>query len=42
MQAFLKGGSAAASKSKPDALATPLSTKKTKDGKTKIVPWIEK
>ncbi|XP_059164192.1 replication factor C subunit 4-like [Physella acuta] len=41
MQAFLKGGSAA-SKSKPDAPATPLSTKKSKDGKTKIVPWIEK
>lgn len=45
MQAFLKGGSATTSKDKSQPTSTPpalTKVAKTKDGKPKIVPWIEK
>uniref|UniRef100_A0A2C9KDZ4 Replication factor C subunit 4 n=1 Tax=Biomphalaria glabrata TaxID=6526 RepID=A0A2C9KDZ4_BIOGL len=41
MQAFLKGGSAASSKNKTDS-PVPSSSSKKKDGKARIIPWIEK
>ena len=43
MQAFLKGGAAGVSKEKVLLSdATSSKTPKGKDGKAKIVPWVEK
>ncbi|KAH9489000.1 replication factor C subunit 4 [Bulinus truncatus] len=42
MQAFLKGGNATANKNKTAESQASTSSSKKKDGKTKIVPWIEK